>query len=119
MKHFALPLLFILSLLSCRDRPGPEPGIEGLWRQMIPVHPPRTYDFRNGVVTQSTTFAGSPVATLQFVYTERGDTLLIGGDLNNPPRTWLLRFIGDGALEAQQVSADPLGLGGYFIFERL
>lgn len=119
MKQAFLLLLLLLAI-SCGDQSSlPVPALEGRWSQLVPDHPPTEYDFRNGLVTQSTFFAGNTVASLQFVYSQRGDTVSIGGDLNNQPRTWIIRFIGDGAMEAKQLPQTQPGLGGYFIFERL
>ncbi len=112
-------MLFILALFSCRDQnPPPLPGIEGAWRQLIPVHPPTQYVFHDGVMTQTVFVGADPVAEIQRTYAERGDTLLIGGDVGDPARRWLLRYIGDGALEATTIGAGPTGLGVYYIFER-
>ena len=115
------PLLFALCLLlpACRDQHPPAPSIEGRWRQLVGVAGQREYDFRNGVVVQQTIAAGAVVASLQFVYAERGDTVLIGGDEQNAPRTWVVRFLGDGAMEARQLPASSPGIGWYLIFERM
>ena len=70
-------------------------------------------------MTQSTLVGSQVVAWLQFVYSEQGDTIRIGGDPNNLPRTWIVRYIGDCAMEANQLPQSTPGLGQHFIFERL
>lgn len=116
----AFSFLLLLLALSCGDQSRlPLPSIEGRWRQLIPENPPRTYEFRNGVVTQSTLVGSQVVAWLQFVYSEQVDTIRIGGDPNNLPRTWIVRYIGDCAMEANQLPQSTPGLGQHFIFERL
>lgn len=113
-------LLFLLLLLiSCRDQYPLPPGIEGHWRQLIPQHPPAEYDFYDGLMTKTTFVGNTPVATIQRTYTQRGDTLLIGGDVGDPATRWLLRFIGEGAVvECTTVASDPVALGAHYILER-
>lgn len=114
-----LSLLYFCFLFSCGDQKTPlPPSIEGHWRQLIPVHPPTEYDFRNGIMVQTISAAGQQVAAIERPYAERGDTVLIGGNTNDPQRTWVVRLLGDGAMEASQISADAGGLGGYYILER-
>lgn len=105
---------------ACLDQYEPlPPSIEGHWRKLVPAHPPTEYDFRAGILTQTISFAGQPVAEIQRTYAMRLDTLLIGGDLGDPQRRYVLRFIGGEVVEVRPVSADTLALGGMAYWERL
>jgi len=102
---FAALLALLGFLLSrCKDLDPPPPGIEGQWRQV--TSPYWMLDFDNGILTQKAKFSGQPLTVLQFTYAERGDTLYIGGDLHNPPRTWLTRLLSDNDLKATEIPAD-------------
>jgi len=118
----ALPILFVLTyaIQSCRDQFDPlPPSIEGHWQKLVPAKPPTEYDFRAGILTQTISFAGQPVAEIQRTYAMRLDTLLIGGDVGDPQRRYVLRFIGGEVVEVRQVSADTLALGGMAYWERI
>ena len=119
MKQFCLLLLALCLFSNCRDQPPPAPTIEGYWHQLIPQHPPWEWHFDNGILTQSVQDFGATLTTLQFTYAVRDDTVFIGGDGNNDPRILLIRFLGDGAIEAKQLPAGSPGIGFYFILERL
>lgn len=113
-RHFVIAV-FVISAFGCREKEPLPPGLEGHWAQLIPAHPPWEYDFRNGVLTQQI----PDIGVLQtYTYAQRADTVLISGDTNNPKRTWIVRFIGDGALEVNQLPAAPTGIGAYMILER-
>lgn len=110
-----LPLLLLL--ISCKDLDPPPPGIEGQWRQV--TSPYWLLDFDNGILTQKAKFSGSALTVLQFTYAERGDTIYIGGDFNNAPRTWLVRLLGDNDLKAVEIPADTsVRVWPVFYFER-
>lgn len=91
---------------ACRDVDA-LPAIEGDWRQTAPASPGWTYTFDNSIVTQRVKDFGATLSTLQFTYAQRGDTLYIGGDENNPPRLWLIHLLGDIDMKAYQRPADP------------
>lgn len=99
----------------CRDQYALPPGLEGQWRQT--TSPYWDIDFDNGILTQKAKFTGQTLTVLQFTYAERGDTLFIGGDQNNPPRTWLLRLIGDNDLKVVEVEPEQQVWPVYY-FER-
>lgn len=89
-------LLLLLAILasvftSCGDK-DPVPTIEGRWSAMQPLHPDWVYDFRNGILTQSIYIGNTNVTTHSYVYSQRGDTIYIGGDRNTDPRTWVVQF---------------------------
>ena len=95
----ALGALLTLSLLaasmtmSCNKEPDPPaPGIEGRWTPMLPAHPEWTYDFRDGLLTQSITDFGVMITSITYPYAVRQDTVWIGGTVTDMPRTWLLEF---------------------------
>lgn len=118
----ALLVVFLLtySIQSCRDQNTPLPlSIEDRWRTLVPAHPPTDRDFRNGILTRTVTFAGQPVASIQRTYVVHGDTLFVGGDVGDPQRAYLLRFVGDGAVEVRSVPADTLALGSLEYWERM
>lgn len=97
----ALLAIFGHCAQGCRDQYPDPPGIEGRWKQLTGATVPREYLLDDGLFTQETLFGSTTVASITFPYAERGDTLLIGGDENNPPRTWITRLIGDGAMEVK------------------
>lgn len=120
MKHILFALcLSALAFSACRDQAPPDPTIEGRWRQLIPAHPPWEWNFDNGILTQSVQDFGATLTTLQFTYAVRADTIYIGGDGQNDPRRLVIRFLGDGALEARQLPTGSPGIGFYYILERL
>ena len=117
---FAILLaLFGYCASHCRDQAPPEPSLEGAWQQLIPQHPPWIWQFDNGILTQSVQDFGATLTTLQFTYAVRADTVYIGGDGQNDPRRLVIRYLGNGALEARQLPAGSPGIGFYFILERL
>jgi len=103
MKY--LLLIFILAqACACGDNKAPLPTIEGLWQAMIPAKPNWQYDFQNGLLTQYVTDFGKPLSTRQYPYAMRGDTLIIGGDEQNPPRRWLLTFKCERIIETKPLN---------------
>ena len=120
MKVYSLLAAAFCLILGGRDQDVPYmQSIEGKWRRLVPANPPVEYDFRNGVMTQTTFFGSQPVASIQRVYAEQSDTLLIGGDLGDPQRRYLLRFIGSEVVEVKPVGIDTLILAGLAYWERL
>lgn len=123
MKYLKIILIVtvLLAYLACRDQYEPLlPEIEGRWRKLVPAHPPTEYDFRAGIMTQATYFGAQPVATIQRIYAVRGDTLHIGGDLSDPQRRYVLRFLGSEVVEVTPVPGDTLALtGGVAYWERM
>jgi hypothetical protein len=116
--HLVIALLLIAfgwCQSRCRDQYPLPPGIEGQWRQT--TSPYWLLDFDNGLLTQKAKFAGQPLTVLQFTYAERLDTLYIGGDLSNAPRTWLVRLIGDNDLKAVELQPEQPVWPVYY-FER-
>lgn len=118
---FAALLLLAALCHGCRDQDPPPPGIEGAWKQTAPESPGWVYYFDNGIVTQQAKGFGASLSFLQFTYAERGDTLYIGGDMVNPPRTWVLYFLGDNDLKVREQPADTSGREAWPVlyFERL
>lgn len=111
---------FFMVFITCRDQYERLPlSIDGHWRTLVPGHPPTDRDFRNGILTKTVTFAGQPVASIQRTYAVHGDTLFVGGDVNDPQRAYLLRFVGDGAVEVRSVPTDTLALGSLEYWERM
>ena len=110
MKHrVVLTLSILLTLLSCAERDA-APTIEGRWYSMLPSHPNWLYDFHNGLLTQSVTEFGAVVSTRTYPYAERGDTLIIGGDLSNPVRRWVLTFESAGIVAVEQLDVQFITL---------
>ena len=101
-----LRLLPILLVFSCADA-DTLPTIEGAWRQTAPASPGWLYTFDNGIVTQRAEKFGATLSALQFTYAQRADTLYIGGDELNPPRTWIIRLLGENDLKVLQRPDDP------------
>lgn len=118
-----LPVAFLIvfAIQSCRDNysPLPQPSIEGRWRSLVPANPPREFDFREGVMTQTTFAAGVPVAEIQRVYAVHGDTLRIGGDVGDAMRGYTMRFIGWDVVEVTPLPGDTLALAALAYWERL
>lgn len=90
------------NILSCHDVEPLPPGIEGRWHQLTGLTGDRYHTLHDNLLTQDTYAAGTLVASLQFTYAQRGDTLIIGGDGTNPPRTWITRLIGDQVMEVRE-----------------
>lgn len=101
--------LIIISILlfssRCGDQKAPLPTITGQWYSLLPSHPNWLYDFRNGILTQSVTDFGAVLSTKQYPYTERGDTVYIGGDLNEPQRKWLITWESPDIIHIQAINA--------------
>jgi len=125
MKRIAIPsVLFILfgslvwaiNLLSCRDQYPEPPGIEGRWRQLTGITGERYHTLQDNLLTQETYVGNTLVASLQFTYAQRGDTLIIGSDGANSPRTWITRLVGDQVMEVRE-RAGMFEL--YYLLERL
>jgi len=95
-----LILILLLFVVACRDSDGPvfnptdATMIEGhCWADLTgTVGPEWCYCFERGLLTQTYYGFGATFSSLSFPYAIRHDTVLIGGDANNPPRTWLLFF---------------------------
>jgi hypothetical protein len=99
----------VLLFSACGDGPQ-EPfdcGIEGRWSALVPDKPDWKYHFDQGLLTQTTSFAGVPLSIKQYPYTLRGDTVIIGGDTVDAPRRWVLRFECCDVVELQHL-AGPL-----------
>jgi len=109
-------LLLALSILSCRDQYPDPPGIEGRWKQLTGITGERYHTLQDNLLTQETYVGNTLVASLQFTYALRGDTLIIGGDGANQPRTWITRLIGDQVMEVRE-RAGMFEL--YYLLERL
>lgn len=119
MRYFPLLLLF---LAACADRDPLPPGIEGRWQRLIPANPPTAWSIQAGLVVQEISApGGTVVSTVEMPYAERGDTLILGGDLSTPTRRYLTRLIGDDVLECTPVATDPdaPALAQMMYFERL
>lgn len=111
---------FIFTLLHCGDVEPLPPGIEGRWERFIPAHPPTRWTIDRGIIAQEITFAGTTVSTVLIPYAERGDTLMLGGDLGSAPRSYLARLIGSEVLECTPLhTGNGPGLGSVLYFERV
>lgn len=104
-------ILPLLGLLACGDGKQPLPSIEGRWEPLFFVKQ-WTYDFNNGLLTQSASGFGTVITVLQYPYAERGDTVIIGGDLNNAPRRWVLHFECADVVHVQELD-QPFSLVQY------
>lgn len=110
-------ILLALLMQSCRDQYPLPSGIEGRWRQT--TSPWWLLDFDNNILIQKAKVGGSTVSMLQFTYAERGDTIYIGGDLDNPPRIWVVRLLSDNDLKAIQIAPDTTApVWPVYYFER-
>jgi hypothetical protein len=78
--------------------------IEGRWMSLFPSHPEYLYSFESGLLRQSHTAFGAVISDNTYTYATRHDTLHIGGDANNLPRTLLLYFHCDSIVEARNIS---------------
>lgn len=121
MKH--LVFLFLLATLSLNchkpEAVEPRPGMEGRWHTLIPAGPPQwQYELHDGMMTQWSEVGGTVVSWNEYPYAQRGDTITIGGDENNPKRKWIFRLIGDGAADVRQLPATTPGIGARYILER-
>lgn len=115
-------LVLFLLLTSCADRDPLPAGIEGRWQRLIPVHPPATWTIRDGLILQEISAPGGVVvSSVEIPYAQRGDTLILGGDLSTPPRRYIARLIGADVLECTPVATDPdaPALAQMMYFERL
>lgn len=111
MKHCSFFLLVgvLLLLSSCRKEDVPlDPydatRMEGQWRLLLSGHPDWQYGFHEGILTQSVTDFGVPITTLQFPYAVRRDTLQVGGDASNLPRTYKVYLHCDSIAEMHNIS---------------
>ena len=98
----------LVILLGCQkeDQPVvPSPAtIEGHWRILVPSTPDWHYYFNTGVLIQTARVGNTSVATYQFTYAIRHDTLLIGGDISAPPRMWRYTFHLDSLMEIRDIT---------------
>lgn len=113
--------LFVFLFMKCTKPEAfePMPTIEGRWTTLIPAGAPRwQYELHDGLMTQWTEDFGTVLSHNIYPYAQRGDTLVIGGDENNPPRKWIIRLIGDGAADVTQLPVTTPGIGARYILER-
>lgn len=115
--RYLLPILLLLS--SCREDTAPTPDpydasrIEGTWRSMTPVHPDWEYCFdAQGFMRQTLYGFGATLASIEYPYATRADTVRIGGDQHDPARSWKIRFECDSVVEVVNVTP------GQVIFQR-
>jgi len=119
-------IFFILAvfLLACRKEtpqlfiPDPHDAtrIEGHWADMTgTLAPDWHYHFDAGLLTQSYTKAGATLTSLTYPYAIRRDSVFIGGDATNIPRTWLLEFECE---EVVMVTQSAAALGQRFWLKR-
>lgn len=104
--YYTFLLTFLLCMLlhiGCDKRqdelPTDATRIEGHWRSMLPAHPDWQYDFDRGILTQSLEDFGAPLVQYQFPYATRADTVTIGGDATNGPRSWKVYFYCDSIVK--------------------
>lgn len=116
-------LLALIGVLSsrCKDQEPLPPGIEGVWKQTAPESPGWIFTFDSGIVTQRVEKFGGALSHLVFTYAERGDTLYIGGDAANAPRTWVVTMLGVADMKVREAPADTTGREEWMVmyFERI
>lgn len=109
MKKTNLLLFATLLLFACQKDPSPPANsdasrIEGHWVDLTgTLAPDWQYHFNQGVVTQSFVHYGAVLSSLTYPYAIRSDTVFIGGDIANAPRTWVVYFQCDEVVEVKQV----------------
>lgn len=115
-------LLLLLPFLSCKEKVEPTPNpldasrIEGRWVDMTgTLFPDWHYHFDQGLINQQYEQAGAVLADLTYPYATRKDSVFIGGDATNPPRTWVLNFECEEIVEVRQVG---VAIGARFWLRR-
>jgi hypothetical protein len=95
MHTFKLLLLALIFCACQKDHPEPNPAdasrIEGTWVNMTQATD-WSYHFQSGLLTQQYTTAGVVITELSYPYAVRDSIVIIGGDLNNAPREWVVFF---------------------------
>jgi hypothetical protein len=108
IKFSVLTLIFSIFFVFCKKNIESLPNlqtIEGNWVQESPLPSQEwRYKFNDGILQQSASVGNTTVVQYQFPYALRGDTVVIGGDSINPPRTWLLDFWCDSVVEVQPLN---------------
>lgn len=117
---FPFLLLLIGFLVSCKERDPLEDPIDaaritGTWRSMTPVHPDWEYQFYNGFMCQTLHDFGLNLASLEYTYATRNDTVFIGGDLHDPARIWKVYFHCDSIVEVRNVTPGTLLFGRWWL----
>jgi hypothetical protein len=99
-------LTLCVSFFSCKEDHYPEtqPTLEGSWKRLMPFGPDWKYHFDGGFMRQTLQEFGATVSDLEYPYATKADTVVIGGDLNDPARTWKVAFVGDSVLEVHNIT---------------
>jgi len=102
------PILALLGIMlyQCQKSPKEEalPTISGHWVNLTDIHPDWQYEFTDNVLTQYIVDFGATIAWQQYPYAVRGDTVLIGGDTNDPNRIWKVTFWCDSIAEVHNIT---------------
>jgi len=119
IMRYLIPILLLLS--ACAEEqtisdPYDASRIVGTWRSMVPANPDWVYQFDGqGFMRQTFHFGGATLSSLEYPYATRQDTVFIGGDANDPARTWMVRFECDSILEVRNVTPGTLILGQFWL----
>lgn len=110
MKYIFSLFICTLLLFSCKKEPAPPPDpldasrIVGNWRDMTGTFSPDwNYQFEDGILTQSYDKFGAQLTTLTYPYAIRNDTIIIGGDVTNIARKWVVYFECQDVVKVTQV----------------
>jgi len=111
MKKLTTICLLFALVFACNksdNRPPEPPGIEGHWVNLTDTHPDWQYLFDDNILTQYIVDFGDTITSQQYTYATRHDTIIIGGDINNPTRQWQLNFICDSVVIATNITPGTL-----------
>ena len=103
----AAVLLTLFGLLSsCKDQDPLPLSVEGVWQQRLPATPGWTFTFQDGVLTQYHNGFGATLSWGQYNYAQRGDTLYISGDENDPARVWHIELLTERDMKVREQPED-------------
>lgn len=73
------------------------------WKSLTATTPDWKYTFDKGILIQSLPAFSTVITSYTFPYAIRHDTVFIGGDATNPPRTWIVTFHCDSVAQVQEL----------------